>query len=283
MHAAVVGTFDGVHRGHQFLLHTLKAEASRRGLLPLAVTFRHHPLASLRPGQAPPELTQCKEDLLRSEGVEVVTLDFNDIRHLTAAEFLAMLRERFNVTLFLLGFNNHIGCDKVGVDSGLSNLGGVEVLPAAEHPAEPLSSTAIRQALAEGRIDDANRMLGRPYAIMGEVVTGRQLGRTINFPTANIAPPPGIALPKEGVYVGRINGRRCVVNIGRRPTVECRTDAPLSVEAHILDFDANLYGRTLILQFLHRLRGERRFGSIEELKAAISTDVKAAKAYESDI
>lgn len=287
MRAAVTGTFDGVHRGHQFLLHTLRAEAGRRGLEPLAVTFTHHPQALLNPEKAPLELTQDKLALLRQQGVEVVQLDFKDLRAMTAVEFLSMLRRQYGVTLFLLGFNNRIGSDRVGVDSPqlaeVAQQSGVEILPATEHPDGAVSSTAIRQALAEGRIEDANAMLGRPYEVTGVVVTGRQIGRTIDFPTANIAVPRGMALPKEGVYVGGIDGRRCVVNVGRRPTVEGRDDAPLSVEAHILDFHGDLYGHTLTLQFLHRLRGERRFGSLEELKAAIAADVTHARKYEPDI
>lgn len=280
MRIAVTGTFDGVHRGHQFLLHALKAEAKSRGLEPVAITFARHPLATLRPEQAPPELTQDKAALLHQEGVEVITLDFDDLRHLTATEFLAMLRREYDVEAFLLGFNNRIGCDRVGIDSGISELSGVKILPAAEHPSEAISSTAIRQALADGRIGDANRMLGRPYAVTGEVVHGRQLGRTIDFPTANIAVPPHLALPEEGVYVGEIDGRRCVVNVGRRPTVEGTNNAPLSIEAHILGFKGDLYGRALTLQFLHRLRGEKKFNSIDELKQAIAADAEAAKRYE---
>lgn len=288
MHAAVTGTFDGVHRGHQFLLRTLKTEARRRGLDPLVVTFSTHPLSSLSPHKAPALLTQNqnKEALLRHEGVEVAMLRFNDICKLTAEEFLAMLREKFDVRLFLLGFNNRIGSDRIGLDSpGLavaSARSGVEILPASEHPEGDISSTAIRRALAQGQIDRANAMLGRPYAITGIVVPGRQLGRTLNFPTANVAPPANVAIPLQGVYVGLCAGHRCVINVGRRPTVEGRADAPLSIEAHILDYDGDLYGCKLTLEFLHRLRGEKRFESIDDLKCAIAADVEQARSYESD-
>lgn len=287
MRAAVVGTFDGVHRGHAHLLDSLRSEAARRGLEPLALTFSTHPLALLDPARLPAALSSTaeREHLLRECGVEAVTLPFDEsLRRMTAAEFLTMLRERFDVSLFLLGFNNCIGSDRVSADSPqlaeVAREAGVEVLGASEHPQEGVSSSAIRKALAEGDVDAANRMLGRCYDVEGTVVTGRRLGRTIGFPTANIEPDPGRAIPAEGVYVGQLLGRRAVVNVGRRPTVEQRDDAPLSIEAYILDFSGNLYGRRLRLEFLHRLRGEQRFGSIDELKAAIAADVIAARNYE---
>lgn len=286
MKAAVVGSFDGVHRGHAFLLDTLKTEAAARGLKPLALTFSSHPLALIDPERAPTALSSAaeREHLLRSCGVEAEVLPFTpELRAMTAEEFLAMLRERYDVGLFLLGYNNCIGSDRVGPDSPrlaeISRRSGVEILAASAHPAEPISSSAIRAALAGGDVDRANALLGRPYDVEGTVVTGRQLGRTIGFPTANLQVDSGRALPAEGTYIGRMLGHRAVVNIGRRPTVDRSADAPLSVEAYILDFDEDLYGRRLKLEFLHRLRNERRFASVSELKGAIAADVIAARKY----
>ncbi len=279
--AAVVGTFDGVHRGHLHLLDTLRRLSAERSLQPLVVTFSRHPLALMAPERVPAELTDAgsRRRLLEAEGFEVEVLDFNeDLRRLSAAEFLEMLRARYGVELFVLGFNNRIGSDRLGAaELAGRTIGGVQVVAATENPEPGVSSSAIRRALEQGDVDAANRMLGRPYVIEGTVVSGRQLGRTIGFPTANIEPAPGAALPAVGVYAGRMLGHKAVVNIGRRPTVEGRADAPLSIEAHLLDFAGELYGKHVSLELLSRLRGEQKFGGLDELKKAIENDVQNAR------
>ncbi len=286
--AAAVGTFDGVHRGHCHLLERLRHEAAARGLKPLALTFDRHPLSLIDPAHTPAMLSSAaeREHLLRAAGVEADTLPFDlRLRQMTALEFLTLLRERYGVSLFLLGFNNRIGSDRLGADSPelgeVSRRAGVEVLAATEHPEPGVSSSAIRRALAAGNMEAAAQMLGHPYDIEGTVEHGRALGRTIGFPTANIAPDAGRAIPAEGVYVGRLLGHRAVVNVGRRPTVEgSGADAALSIEAHAIGFSGDLYGRRLRLEFLHRLRSERKFDSLDELKNAIAADAKAAAEYE---
>lgn len=285
--AAAVGTFDGVHRGHRHLLERLKSEAAARGLQPLALTFDRHPLSLIDPDRSPAMLSSAaeREHLLRAAGVEADTLPFDrQLRQMSAREFLTMLRERYGVSLFLLGFNNRIGADRLGADSpelaAVSRETGVEVLAASEHPEPGVSSSAIRRALADGDMEKAARMLGHAYDIEGTVVHGRELGRTIGFPTANIAPDAGRAIPAEGVYVGRLLGHTAVVNVGRRPTVEGSNDAALSIEAHAIGFSGDLYGRRLRLELLHRLRAERKFASLDELKNAIAADVKAAADYD---
>lgn len=281
MRAAVVGTFDGVHCGHLHLLETLRRLSAERSLTPLVVTFARHPLALMAPERVPAELTgtETRRRLLEAEGFEVEVLDFNEnLRRLSAAEFLGMLRERYAVELFLIGFNNRIGSDRLGVaELAGRTIAGVEVVAATENTEPGVSSSAIRRALQQGDIDAANRMLGRPYAIEGKVVGGKRLGRTIGFPTANIEPAPQTALPAVGVYAGLMLGHKAVVNIGRRPTVEGRADAPLSIEAHLLDFSGDLYGRHVKLEFLSRLRGEQKFAGLDELKKAIENDVQNAR------
>lgn len=286
MRIAATGTFDGVHLGHRFLLDRLVSLGRERALEPLVLTFDRHPLSVIRPEAVPPALTSPAERrrLLEEAGVRVEVLKFdNDLRRLTGAEFLGMLRERLDVGAFMFGFNNRIGSDRAGADTpGLSAAAGVELFAAPECGGLAASSSAIRSALAEGNVEAANAMLGRPYEIEGEIVGGRRLGRTIGFPTANFSVSGDRMLPAPGVYAGRVLGHRAVVNIGRRPTVEGRYDAPLSVEAHLLGFDGDLYGRVLGLEFLKRLRGEVKFGSLDELKAAIAGDVEETKRFFAD-
>ena len=281
MKAAVTGTFDGVHLGHRFLLDALRSRAAERGLEPMVLTFNEHPLALMAPDRVPPELTSAarRRALLEAEGVEVEMLEFNEgLRAMTAEEFLTMLNRRYGVELFLLGFNNRIGSDRAGAESLAGRrIGGVEVVAATEHPELLVSSSRIRLALAEGNVEAAASMLGRPFAVEGTGVSGRQLGRTIGFPTANVEPAPNAAIPAVGVYAGRMLGHKAVINVGRRPTVEGRTDAPLSIEAHLLDFSGDLYGRHVELEFTRRLRGEQKFASLDELKNVINKDVELTR------
>lgn len=284
MRVAVVGTFDGVHCGHTYLLSELKTVAAKQGCEPLALTFNRHPLSLIAPQSVPLELSSIDErrSLIEQMGIAVEVLEFDAIlKQMTAVEFLQMVRERFGVVSFLLGFNNRIGSDRIGIDSptlgDIAMQSGVEIVAATANPDIEVSSSMIRREILSGNVEKAAELLGRPYSVEGEVVHGRQLGRTIGFPTANVNVAAQRALPDVGVYVAETSlGNRAVVNIGRRPTVEKRNDAPLSVEAHIIGFTGNLYGKHLKLEFLRRLRGEQRFPSLDALKAAIAADVAAA-------
>lgn len=281
---AAVGMFDGVHLGHAFVVRQLCSEAHERGLKPLAVTFAKHPLHTLNPEAAPRMLCPLQERtaLLQKEGdIEILVLDFNDVRALTAEQFLSMLHERYNVKLLLMGFNNHIGSDR----RSAANLGlrcvGVEIAMLPPRPGRAgISSSEARAALAEGRVADARNILGRPYSIAGTVVEGRKLGRTIGFPTANISPdaPDGV-LPAGGVYavdvrIGTDAPRRGMLNIGTCPTVQGTT---VSIEVHILDFEGDIYGRHIAVEFLERLRAEQNFGSLDELRRRLELDREAAR------
>lgn len=285
---AAVGMFDGVHAGHRYLLDELRREGERRGLEPLAVTFSNHPLEVVCPKRAPLLLTSAaeKEALIRAEGIgEVVCLPFDEaLRGTSAEDFLRLLRKGYGVEALLMGFNNRFGHDAprdFGAYRALGAEQGVEILPATEYrpagAAAAPSSTAIRGALAEGRVEDAAAMLGRPYAVTGRVVHGRELGRRLGFPTANVEVAPWRQLPQPGVYAARCGGLPAMVNIGHRPTVDAPR-APLSVEAHIIGLPegTDLYGRELTLEFARRLRGERRFGSLEELAAQLRRDREEA-------
>lgn len=276
--------FDGVHTGHRYLLEQLRREGERRGLEPMAVTFANHPLEVVCAERAPLLLTSPEEKtaLIRAEGIErVVCLPFDKgLRDTSAGDFLRLLRERYGVAAMVMGFNNRFGHDAprdFGAYSALGAAQGVEIVPASEYRPEGTavapSSTAIRTALAEGRPEDAASMLGRPYTLTGRVVHGRQLGRQLGFPTANVEVAPWRCLPQPGVYAARCGVYPAMMNIGRRPTVDA-PEAPVWVEAHIIGLPegTDLYGREVTLEFTRRLRGERRFASVEELAAQLRAD-----------
>lgn len=294
--AVAVGTFDGVHLGHQSLLACLKNAAAKRGLEAAVVTFGCHPLAILSPGREPASLStpRLKERLLRQCGVsEVVTLDFDaGLASLTASRFLEMLASKYGVCHLVLGFNTSMGSDRVSRIDDFRRIASaldmsVEVAPELGHG---ISSSAIRRAIAAGDVAKAADMLGRPYRLEGRVVHGRQLGRKLGWPTANMEPEPSSqTMPGRGVYACRaqIDGDgRCypaMVNVGKRPTVD-GAEAMISVEAHILDLDADLYGRRMTLDFIRRLRDERRFDNVGLLAAQLSADAELAReAVESEI
>lgn len=285
--AATAGTFDGVHPGHRLVLSVLRREAEARGLRPMVVTFDRHPLETLRPERIPGlVMSPCRRDaILRSLGFEVEVCRFTpEFASLTAREWIRRLRDEQGVRLVVIGYDNTFGSDgrRMTCDDyiELGRSEGVEVIDAACRPG--VSSTSVRHALADGDVERATALLGAPFEIEGKVVHGRALGRTIGFPTANIAPSYRAALPLEGVYAADVScpdgvWRRSVVNIGRRPSVEVRADAPLSIEAHLIGYAGDLYGHTVRVRFLKRLRGECRFAGLEELRDAISQDVAQAR------
>ena len=283
MKAAVIGTFDGVHRGHIHLLNELKRHAAARGLQPLALTFDRHPLSLVDPSGVPEPLSSPDErvNLIRAQGVECEILPFTpQLRQMTATGFLAMLRQNYGVNLFIFGFNNRIGSDRIDATSALipeiEAATGVSILCATALQGANVSPSAIRRALADGDVKGAAEMLGRPYSISGEVVAGRRLGRTIGFPTANVSLQRTRVLPAPGVYAGQTLGHKAVINIGRCPTVTGCNDAPLTIEVHIIGFSGDIYGHILNVEFLRRLRTEKRFASLDELKEAIAADVARA-------
>lgn len=288
---AVVGMFDGVHSGHRFLLDELRGAAAGRGLSPLVVTFSNHPLEETAPDKAPRLLTSTdgKVRLLKEEGVELVVLPFDKSLRMTSAErFLCMLNADYGVDAMLLGFNNRFGHDAPAAFDDYVRLGkrcGMEILQAPEYESGcgRVSSSVVRGLVACGDMEKAATLLGRPYSIEGGVVNGRHLGRTIGFPTANIEVGDRVQLPAEGVYAAMAElpgGARhmAVVNIGRRPTVEGDSDAPVKVEAHIMGYAGNLYGCRVELLFHKRLRSEMQFLSLDELKARIEADCREATA-----
>ena len=289
---AVVGMFDGVHAGHRYLLSCLRQRALRYGLAPLAVTFSNHPLEQIAPAAAPKLLSTPDEKLLllAREGVEVQMLPFDDaLRHTPAASFLQMLRDRWGVSRLLLGFNNRFGFDAPRSLAGYISLAaseGIAIEQADEFRPEsaegPVSSSAVRALIAEGRVDEANRYLGRHYCVEGMVAHGKAIGRTIGFPTANVVPDFARKLiPASGVYAAMAltaDGHRhpAMVNVGVRPTINAGGGS--TIEANLIDFDGDLYGERLALEFATRLRSEQRFPDLDSLKHQILLDRTAALA-----
>ncbi len=277
--AASIGTFDGLHRGHLLVVATLMRAARANHLRPLVFSFDRHPLEVVAPERAPGVLLSPERRVARlvEYGVQPVTVVFTDeVRHISAREWLRILRDEFGVRLLVLGYDNTFGNDG-------HTMGREELITAAEETGlkvieapqlEGASSSAARKAIKEGDVSAAARILGYPYTIYGKVVAGEQLGRTIGFPTANLEPESKSLIPKEGVYAAMavIDGEDypAMVNIGRRPTV---SDADkVTIEVHILDFHGDLYDQELGVRFMKRLREERKFASVEELTRQLEKD-----------
>jgi riboflavin kinase / FMN adenylyltransferase len=285
--AIALGVFDGVHLGHRAILGTAVSRARAAGLDALACTFDRHPADVLQPGRAPAIITTLEDRLalIGETGVDgVVVLEFT--RELAAIEPEAFVKDillgRLRARDIVVGFNHRFGRGARGDPRLLESLAARLGFHAHEVPpllvdGVPVSSSEIRTALQRGDAAAAARLLGRPYAIGGSVTAGAGRGRSLGFPTANVEPDRPL-LVARGVYRGRLEaeGRRhaCVVNVGVRPTFG---ETTLAVEAHLLDFTGDLYGRPVRLDFLDRLRDEMRFGSVDELRAQIARDIAAAR------
>lgn len=283
--AVTIGTFDGVHRGHRLVLETLKREARKRGLQPVAISFDRHPLELVAPERAPGNLTSTrrKEVLLRREGVETLILPFNEkLRGMRAYEWLDHIHRKYGVKLLIAGYDNTFGSD--GIDLSIADykaMGdaiGIEVMAAPEE--EGVSSSAVRKAVKSGDINKAISLLGHRPELEGRVAPGFKVGHEIGFPTANLQVSPRAVMPAPGVYAAlafiedAAEGLPAMVNIGYRPTFKgtAKESRHLTVEAHIIGSDMELYGKNVRLEWVARLRDERKFGSVEELIAQLQRD-----------
>ena len=285
-----VGVFDGVHLGHRAILSGNVARARARGARPTVVTFRDHPKQLLL-GRAPRTLTSLEHrlELFRRAGIEhTLVLGFDErLRAMPAAEFAAEVLVRgLGARSFVLGFDSKFGHSRSGTPEELRRLGyEVEVVEQVLVRGRAVSSTAIREAVELGDLEAAREMLGRPFSVFGEVVHGDGLGRRLGFPTANVDPHHEL-LPPLGVYACWAHRPLCepdaaqpaVVNIGVRPTLGRGADAGPRIEAHLYDFEGDLYGQTLELEFVRGLRAEQRFQGLDELCAQIERDIAAARA-----
>lgn len=286
---ATVGTFDGVHRGHRFLLEHLKTLAAEKGLTPAALVLTTHPLQLVRPQDAPRELSTFDERraFIEAMGVTVIPLEFNTaLRSETSAGFMTRIADEMGVKALLVGHDNRFGCDRDSSFTDYLETGRRLGIDMREAPALlGISSSSVRRTLNEGHITTANEMLGRPYEIHGYITQGAQLGRTIGFPTANLIPSDRNRLvPPAGVYatLSRIDEtgifRPSMTNIGYRPTVSS-DNGTISIETHIFDIAKDLYGKPVQLRFIARLRDEQKFSSLESLKNQLKQDAVAAAKY----
>lgn len=282
---ATVGTFDGLHRGHRRVLSMVKELAEARGLEPMVVSFDRHPLETIAPERAPRliQSPSTRTNTLYGEGLRLHTLEFTPaLAAMTAREWLRKMHEEHGVDLLVVGYDNTFGSDGTKMNiSDYCRLGretGVEVV---EAPYEPhAASSAIRRLLTEGNVEEANHLLGHTFTITGDVVIGKRLGHTLGFPTANVRPAYRAHYPRRGVYAVEVDlpdgrGARGVANIGVQPTIA--PDAPMTLEVHIPGYKGDLYGQRINVKFLRRLRDEKKFDSVEELRLQIAQDIENMK------
>jgi riboflavin kinase/FMN adenylyltransferase len=290
--AVTIGVFDGVHRGHQALLARVAEEAAARDLLPGAITFDRHPMTVVRPGSHPRLLSTLSQRvaLLGEYGMAfVLVLPFTlKLSRMAAEEFaVKVLLETVNARVIVVGHNFRFGHRAAGDARLIGELAeprGVDVitLPLDDDAGDAISSTRIRKALADGEVEIAARLLGRPFAVQGHVVRGAQRGRLLGIPTANLRVPARLALPRTGVYAGhlevlsphRSRPLPAVTNVGVSPQFSVNE---LRVETYVLDFDGDLYGKLVRVTFEHRLRDETVFPSVEALVNQMNDDVALAR------
>ena len=286
-----LGNFDGVHIGHQRLMQTVKektAELSERfdGIAG-GVCFFRSPPANFFAKDPPPQLMtfQQKLSVFAALGMDFAFVtDFEELRSASPEAFVTeTLKDAFHCVFSVCGFNFHFGKNASGTADDLVRLmdGNAAVVAPVQNGGTLVSSSRIRQLLAEGSVEHAASLLGRPYFIEAEVLHGKALGRKLGIPTINQQFPEQIAIPKHGIYVSKthVNGVSypSVSNIGIRPSVD--DGYHVNCETHVLGWNSELYGQTVKVEFLKQIRDELRFDSLEELRAKIQSDISEAKAY----
>lgn len=293
-----IGAYDGVHLGHRAVIAEVRRRAEAAGLASAVVTFDRHPASVVRPESAPRLLTDLEQklELLADTGVDrCLVIAFDEARsHEPPDEFVReVLVGALGAKAVIVGEDFHFGHQRKGNVALLTEMGedlgfevsGLPLVDATGVPAGPearASSTAIRHALVQGELDRAAAMLGRPYEVRGIVAHGDKRGRELGFPTANVSVPGDILLPADGIYAGwfqRADGTvlRAAISLGRRPTFYVEAHASL-LEAHVLDFDDDLYDEHVRVRFVARLRGEERFEDVDALVAQMARDCDQARA-----
>lgn len=284
-----IGFFDGVHLGHQQILRHAISNARQHDAVSVAITFDQHPNVIVAPNRIPPLIYSLPKKLqaIESLGVEYTLLIHFDkqFSRLTGEEFVRKLSREFKkIDSVCVGADFVFGHKRAGNVALLKKMGAdlhfqVHGLSAVSLDGKIVNSTRIRELIRDGDLDAASQMLGRPYTISGKIIQGDKLGQTLSFPTANLD-TTGLVLPPNGVYAARTSIKnkiyRVALNIGTRPTI-ATGKRELRVEAHLLDFDGDLYGEILQLEIGDKLRDERHFGSKDELQTQISKDVSAIR------
>ncbi len=286
-----IGSFDGVHRGHQAIIRRAVQRARETGIPAVAVTFDRHPQEAIQPDNSPLYLTTLttRLRLLMDTGLhDVLVLRFDrTFANLHAEEFVQfILRERLNARHIVVGADFRFGHQREGSVTTLQKAQErfgftVEAVQDVLYRGERISSSRIRQAVLNGEVGEASAMLGRAYILEGVVVRGQRLGRKLGYPTVNLSLCTRQVVPRDGIYAGRLWHPRtgavytAAISIGVRPTVDGKTR---TIEAYLLDFSGSLYGEEVHLAFFHRLRDERRFESLDALKAQMARDVQQVSA-----
>ncbi len=288
--AVAIGSFDGVHTGHQKVIGSAVMAGSARGMRSAVVTFHPHPLEVLRPELAPPELSSLarKAALVEELGPdELVVIRFDAAFSQISADDFAdhVLRDALDARHVSVGENFHYGHGARGTTDTLADEGArlgfdIDVVPLLRAGGEPVSSSRIRGLLADGAVEEAGALLGRPPWLEGAVVRGDGRGRDLGFPTANLSPLPRTPLPATGIYAGSAHlpgsDHIAAISVGYNPTFTDSRDA-VRIEAHLLDFDRDIYGSPIRLQLEHRLRDELRFESADALVAQLHRDVERTR------
>lgn len=285
--ALTIGFFDGVHLGHRYLVSELSEFAKKRGFASAVLTFRTHPRQVLHSDYIPSLLTTADEKiaLLKETGVDyVVMTEFTqELSMLTAQNFMRLLHDKLNVFCLMIGYDHRFGHNRSEKFEDYVRFGneiGIEVVQSSPLVVDGInvSSSVVRNTISEGDVAKAAKLLGREYTLTGNVVKGFQVGRTIGFPTANIAYDDCRMLPKDGVYAVRVTVESrtypAMLYIGSRPTVNT---GKISVEAYLFDFSDDIYGKEVKVNFVERIRESIKFDSVEELKKQLEKDEFKAK------
>lgn len=289
-YVATIGTFDGVHKGHKYLIEKIKKAAQQESLSSCVVTFDRPPILVIRPDKAPPFLNTTQEKISRIEKtgidkVEVLNFDLQ-MAQLTAKEFIEkILAERLHVKHLIIGYDHRFGHNREEGFEEYKAYGaavGMQVDMFTEFvlSEDEVSSTTVRQYLEQGKLSLANNMLGYPYSITGEVVNGFRNGRLLGYPTANIKPnDPHKLIPKEGVYAVKVHIEEKTYNgmlyIGRRPTFD--NGPEISIEVNIFNLNEDLYGQNITIEFIAYTRGDIKFENLEALQNQLQNDAETCK------